>query len=288
MKPERLQTRIFLDSGDPMETKVVMERLGFLDGQTTNPSLVAKNPELQAKISSDAALTKDDVKNFYKKVVVEISDLIPNGSVSIEVYADVQTSIDAMLEEARDMNAWIPNGHIKFPTTINGLEAASIFVSEGGRANMTLVFSQEQAAAVYNATAGAQKGDIYLSPFVGRLDDKGVDGMSLIQNIMRMYESGDAHVEVLVASVRSLDHFLRALALGVHIITAPSKILLAWADQNMPIPSADFVYHAEGLTPLPFEKLDMTADWHTCNISHQLTIAGLIRFAEDWNTLIGA
>src|SRR3989344_1099900 len=209
MRPEGLKTKIFLDSGDPGETRKALEVLGFLDGQTTNPSLIAKNPETAGK-----KFSQSEIFDFYEKVVQEIFRLIPEGSVSIEVYADSSTSSEDMLKQGRDFFLWLPpspnsnagGAHIKYPTTAEGLLAAERSIKEGLRVNMTLCFTQEQAAAVYAATRGAKKGQVFVSPFVGRLDDRGQDGMDLIANIMRMYEQGDGHVEVLTASVRSVGH----------------------------------------------------------------------------------
>jgi transaldolase len=198
MKPLDLKTKIFLDSGDPKETAEVLSTLGFLDGQTTNPSLVAKNPETVGR-----KFSQTEIYDFYKGVVQDISKLIPEGSVSIEVYSDSTTKSEDMIKQAHEFNQWIFNAHIKFPTTQEGLKAAETCVKEGIRVNMTLVFSQQQAAAVYAATKGAKKGDVFLSPFVGRLDDRGENGMDLIKNILEMYNQGDGHVEVLSASVRS-------------------------------------------------------------------------------------
>jgi transaldolase len=240
MRPNGLKTRIFLDSGDPAETRAVLEMLGFLDGQTTNPSLIAKNPQAAGK-----KFSKGEVLDFYRKVVEEVSGQIPQGSVSIEVYADATTKSEEMLGQGREFFKWIPNAHIKYPTTIEGLKAAEISVKEGMRVNMTLVFSQAQAAAVYAATKGANKGDVFISPFIGRLDDRGENGMDLIANIVKMYSQGDGsssakatggrHVEVLTASVRSLNHLLQAIALGSDIITAPFNILKEWAGAKFPI-----------------------------------------------------
>lgn len=286
-RPEGLSTQIFLDSGDPEDTKKALALLGFLDGQTTNPSLVAKNPALQEKIASGIVLNGREVDDFYKGVVQEISSLIPDGSVSVEVYADTDTNVDTMLTQAREMFAWIPNAHIKFPTTQAGLEAANIFVKENGRVNMTLVFSQEQCAAVYAATADAHRGDVFVSPFVGRLDDTGVDGMSLIENALTMYASGDGHVQVLVASVRNMDHFLYSLHLKADIITCPMGILEEWASAGTHLPPADYAYPDDGHTPIPFNNINLTADWRLMNITHALTDTGIERFASDWNKLIG-
>src|SRR3989344_3804163 len=200
MRPNHLKSRIFLDSGDPQETREALELLGFLDGQTTNPSLIAKNSATAGK-----KFSRSEILDFYKKVVQKISGLIPAGSVSIEVYADASTTATEMIEQGKIFNGWIPNAHIKYPTTTGGLQAAEFSVSQGLRVNLTLCFSQEQAAAVHAATKGAQKGDVFVSPFVGRLDDRGENGMDLIKHIINMYAAGDGHVEGLTASVRNLD-----------------------------------------------------------------------------------
>ncbi len=286
MRPVQLPSKIFLDGGDAQETKTHLELLGFLDGQTTNPTLIAKNPEAQARLARGEKFSIEEIYDFYKGVVQEISSLIPQGSVSIEVYADVSTPVEKMITQAHEMYTWIPNAHIKFPTTQAGLQAASTIVAEGMRVNMTLVFSQEQAAAVYAATRGATKGQVFLSPFVGRLDDRGEDGMSLIKNILEMYKKGDGHVEVLTASVRSLNHFLYALSLQSDIITSPAKILKEWQNGGMVIPGSEFHYNPNGLKALPYQELDLAKDWTEFNIKHELTDTGVEKFAVDWNALI--
>ena len=281
MKPINLKTKIFLDSGDPAETREVLSFLGFLDGQTTNPSLIAKNPETSGK-----KFSQTEIYDFYKKVVKEISALIPEGSVSIEVYADAKTSVDDMMKQAREFYQWIPNAHIKFPTTTEGLKAAEICVKEGIRVNMTLVFSQEQAAAVYAATKGAKKGDVFLSPFVGRLDDRGENGMDFISNVLKMYQQGDGHVEVLTASVRSQEHFLKSLELGSDIITSPLKILKEWKETGMPVSSEKLKVESQKLKPIEYEEISLDKSWQEYNIKHELTDKGIEKFAEDWNALI--
>lgn len=115
MRPANLKTKIFLDEGDPKETKEII--------------------------------------NLYKKVAQEISVLIPDGSVSIQVYADKNTKAEEMLKQGKEMYQWIPNAHIKYPMTLEGLKAAEESVKLGVRINMTLVFSQQQAAAIYSATS---------------------------------------------------------------------------------------------------------------------------------------
>lgn len=242
--------KVFLDSGDIEETKQAIALLGKLDGQTTNPTLIAKNP-----VAAGKKFTKEKIFSFYRSVVEQISALIPNGSVSIEVYADNSTSVDEMFKQGKEMFSWIPNAHIKYPITKAGLEAAKKSVASGMRVNMTLCFTVEQAAAVYAATKGAKKGQVFISPFVGRLDDREENGMDLVRNILEMYKQGDGHVQVLTASVRNLSHFLKAKSLDCDIITAPLRVLKQWADQDY-------------------------------DINHELTDAGIEKFSSDWNNLI--
>ena len=281
MKPENLASGIFLDGGDPVETKEIMDLLGFLDGQTTNPTLVARNP-----YAAGEKFSKRELWNFYRKIVTDISETIPDGSVSVEVYADKNTSAEEILQQAEKLSDWISNAHIKIPLTNAGLSAAEKALKKGIKLNITLCFSQEQAAAVYAATRGAKKGDVFISPFIGRLDDRGEDGMSLIKNIMKMYEGGDDHVEVLAASVRSYDHFLRSLQLKADIITAPAKILREWAKKRKPMPDKNYKYKSGTLKNIPYKNLDLSKPWNKFNIKHELTEKGIESFNRDWNSLI--
>lgn len=287
MKPSDLKTKIFLDSGDPAETKAALELLGFLDGQTTNPTLVSKNPYAKERFDRGEKFSEAEIIDFYKKVVTEVSGLIPDGSVSIEVHAEQGTTAEDMLTQGREMSGWIPNAHIKYPTTAAGLEAAARSVAEGIRVNMTLCFSQEQAAAVYGATKGAGKGETFVSPFVGRLDDIGENGMDLIANCVRMYDQSDHHVAVLAASVRSMEHFMESLRLNADIITAPFKILEEWAKAGMTLPGPDSAYDAGPLTPISYKEFDLDQPWESFDIRHDLTDKGIERFSADWNALIG-
>ncbi len=286
MRPQNVKTRIFLDGGNPDETRDVIKRLGFLDGQTSNPTLISKNPEARKRLERGEKFSADEVLDFYRGVVKEISGLIPQGSISVEVYADESTTVQAMLRQGREMFRWIPNAHIKFPTSREGLRAAEQALKEGLRVNMTLCFSQEQAAAVYGATHGAKKGDVFVSPFIGRLDDRGENGMDLIAHIIAMYAKGDGHVEVLTASVRSIDHLLYALKLGSHIITAPYEILKAWAEKGLPVPGRDYRYAAKGLKPVPYREIDLTRPWEKYHIRHDLTDKGMEKFSADWKAMI--
>ena len=285
MRPKDLKTKIFLDSGDPKETQEALRILGFLDGQTTNPSLISKNPAAQKKLQQGEKFSEIEALVLYKDIVKEIFAIIPDGSISIEVYADRYTKARDMLQQAQDMSTWASSAHIKFPITHEGLKAAKKAIRKNIKLNMTLCFTQEQAAAVYSATKGAKAGDVYVSPFIGRLDGKGMNGMDLISNILRMYQGGDGHVYVLTSSVRKLEHFLYALSLGSDIITAPFKILQEWVSRGMPVPQ-NYQYSANDLKSIPYQIIDILRSWRNHNIFHELTDAGVEKFASDWKSLI--
>jgi transaldolase len=165
------KTKILLDGGDAQETLRVKKRLGFLDGQTTNPSLIAKNPRIKKSVAAGHGLSVREQLAEYRNIVQAISPLVGDAGVSIEVFAEQKTTAIEMLDQGLEMFSWIPNGFIKYPCTAEGLRAAEKSVGRDMRVNMTLCFSQAQAAAVYTATKGA-KAPIYVSPFVGRLDDR--------------------------------------------------------------------------------------------------------------------
>jgi transaldolase len=281
-------TKFFLDSCDPNETKIAIETLGNLDGQTTNPTLLVKNPDVQTRLNGGKMPEKELLK-LYKKAIVEISNLIPNGSVSIEVYADWNSTKDDLLAQANEFYTWIPNAHIKFPTIKAGLEAAEEFVNNNGRVNMTLVFSQEQALAVHIATKNAKnKGDVLLSPFLGRLDDIGQNGIDLINNIRQMYAELDSKVSLLAASTRTLDHIFGCLVpfenIETDLITAPLGLWQKYAENKEKL--AGFEYPESNLKPILYEVLDYSKNWKELNIEHELTTKGLDRFVSDWNGVI--
>lgn len=286
MRPDGLRTKIFLDSGDPQETREAISLLGFLDGQTTNPSLVAKNPAVREKFARGEKFSREEIFYFYRKVVQEISGLIPDGSVSVEVYSDANTSAGEMFDKGKEMFDWVPNAHIKFPITEEGLAAAERAIWEGLRVNMTLCFSESQAAAVYAATRGAMRGDIFISPFIGRLDDIKENGMDLIKNIVRLYGESDGHVEILAASIRNIDHFLESIQIGADIITAPLKVLKEWSEGGFVLPEENFTYNPKGLKNIPYRGFDLGHNWQSYDVKHDLTDKGVERFAADWNALL--
>ena len=290
MLANKPKTKILVDGGNPEETLRVKELIGFVDGQTTNPSLIAKNPEIQQRIASGRSLSAQEEKDEYRKIVQAISPLVGDAGVSIEVFADIGTTAEEMLEQGEEMFSWIPNAYVKYPCTREGLRAAEISVQKSIRVNMTLCFSQEQAAAVYAATKGS-KAPVYVSPFVGRLDDHGENGMDVVKNIKKMYTSGDRHVHVLAASIRHVDHLLASFALQVELATVPAKVLTEWAAKGFPMPARDFSYKAvaaEGkpLKPIPYKELDLKLPWQSFDIAHELTKIGIQKFVADYRSTL--
>lgn len=286
MKPSHIKAKIFLDGSDLKETKKVLDLLGFLDGQTTNPSNFAKSPDIAARVAQGEKFDKAEVYAEYKKRIQEISKLLPQGAISIEVYADANTTAEQMITQAREMFSWINNAYIKLPITTEGLKAAEQAIAEKMRVNMTLCFTQEQAAAVYAATKGAKRGEVFVSPFIGRWYDKGVNGMDLIKNILKMYQSGDGHVEVLTSSVRTPEQFKEALAIGTDIITAYFKAIEGWGKEGMLIPPAELFKPDKALEPIPYQEINLNKPYSQYNISHEMTDKGLASFVADWNNLI--
>lgn len=278
----KFNSKIFIDGGDPAETTEAVKMLGFLDGQTTNPTLIAKN--LSAKLGGKK-ISEIEALNEYKRIVCEMNKIIPKGSISIQVFANEKTLSGDMLEQARERNKWIPNASIKLPCTYEGLKAASQACREFP-INITLVFSQNQAAAAYEATRSARF-PVFISPFIGRLDDRGENGMQIIANILKMYRFGDGHVEVLTASVRNIEQILYALNIGANIITIPFKIFKEWGDAGFRTPYTNYIYHKPELADIPYqENIALGRHWTEYDIKHDLTAAGVVMFWQDWNSLL--
>ncbi len=190
--------RIFLDTANINQIKQGV-KLGVVSGVTTNPTLVAKEGH------------KD-----YQAVVKEICSIVP-GPVSAEVVVE---GVQAMLEQAREIATWAPNVVIKIPSTAEGLEVTSELAKENIKVNMTLCFSVNQALL------GALAGAAFISPFVGRLDDVGRDGMELVRDIVEVYKRYSLTTKVLAASIRHPLHCVAAAKAGAHIATVPYKVLL--------------------------------------------------------------
>lgn len=269
-----------MDGGDPQETLLVKELLGFVDGQTTNPSLVANNPHIKQLLASGRKLSEEEEMDEYRKIVREIFPLVGDAGVSVEVFSDRKTTAQEMVAQGKEMYSWIPNAYVKYPCTAEGLRAAQMSVQQGLKVNLTLCFSQQQVAAVYAATKGT-RAPIYVSPFVGRLDDIGQNGMDLIKNAKRMLAHGDGHLLILAASIRSLEQLLCCFWLDVDLVTVPAKVLRLWAEKGFPMPDANFQYHSPA-KPIPYEVLDLAQRWETFNIAHELTTKGLDKFVSDY------
>jgi len=188
--------KIFLDTASVNELREGVA-MGLVDGCTTNPSLIAKE------------------KRPFRPLVEEICKTVP-GDVSLEVVA---TDFDGMVKEGKELAQVAPNVVVKCPLTKDGLKAVKHLTGEGIRVNQTLCFSAPQA--LLSAKAGA----VYISPFLGRLDDIGQTGMDLISDIRLIYDQYDFSTEILVASVRHPMHVVEAAKIGADVMTAPPKII---------------------------------------------------------------
>jgi len=208
--------KIFLDTANIDEIRR-MNDLGIIDGVTTNPTLIARE------------------KRKFKDVVDEITH-ISDFPISVEA---VSTEAEPMIKEAREISSIAPNIVVKIPMIEEGLKAVKVLSKEGIRTNVTLVFSTNQALLATKA------GATYVSPFIGRLDDVGSEGMHIIREIVQVYKNYGYNTEVIVASIRHPLHVVDAALAGAHIATIPPEVL---------------------------KKM----------ISHPLTDLGVRRFIDDW------
>jgi len=216
--------RLFLDTANIEHIRHGV-RLGVITGVTTNPSLVAKEGKVD-----------------YKRLVQEICSIVP-GPVSTEVLSQ---DVSGMVAEARQIATWAKNVMVKIPASLEGVEATYQLAKENIKVNFTLCFSVNQALLA--AIAGAT----FVSPFVGRLDDIGEDGMRLVKEIVEVYKRypDSIKTQVLAASIRHPQHCVEAAAAGAHISTVPYQVLMQM-------------------------------------IRHPLTDIGISRFLEDWHKVMG-
>jgi len=212
---------LFLDTANIDDIRKSVE-IGVISGVTTNPSLVAKE------------------KRDFHSIVKEICAIVP-GPVSAEV---LSLEAPKMIEEARILAALAPNVVVKLPMTKDGLRACKVLSGEGVKTNVTLVFSANQALLA--ALAGAT----YVSPFVGRLDDAGNEGMQVVRDIVQIYENYGIPTRVITASVRHPMHVIEAAKAGSDIATVPAAVLDAM-------------------------------------FRHPLTDTGIERFLADWKKVTG-
>ncbi len=217
--PQNVAMKLFLDTANLDQVREIAS-WGILDGVTTNPSLVAKEEGAD-----------------FKETVMAMCGLV--NEVSAQVTGE---TFEEMKVQAEQYSSWHKNVVVKVPMTVEGLKTLNYCTSKGIHTNTTLVFSVSQAIMA------AKSGATMISPFVGRLDDLGEDGMDLIADIMKAWEHYKFDTQVLVASVRNLDHVTRAATLGAHISTIPYKV---------------------------FKVLPQ----------HDLTDKGLKKFMEDWESV---
>lgn len=208
--------KFFIDTANIDEIKEVAS-WGILDGVTTNPSLIAKEGRV------------------FEEVIKEISGIV-DGPISAEV---ISLEAEGMLEEARELAKIHENIVIKLPMTKEGLKACSVLTSEGIKTNVTLIFSTNQALLA------AKAGATYVSPFLGRVDDIGTDGMELVAQIAEIFYNYGIETEIIAASVRHPLHVTQIAETGADIATIPYKV---------------------------FEQM----------LKHPLTDIGIERFLKDW------
>ena len=213
--------RIFLDTAN-IEHIRHAAKLGVISGVTTNPSLVAK-----------------EGGGDLKAAILEICSLV-HGSISVEA---LSLETEAIIKEARELSAWHENVTVKIPVTEAGLEAISVLSHENIKTNMTLCFSANQALLV------ARAGATYVSPFVGRLDDIGHQGMEVVADSVEIFTKYELPTQVIAASLRHPPHVVAAAKAGAHIATVPYSVLMQM-------------------------------------VRHPLTDIGISRFAEDWKKVI--
>ncbi len=213
--------KFFIDTANLQEIEEGLA-LGLVDGVTTNPSLMAK----------EGCTIPERIKEICRLV---------EGPVSAEV---ISTDLDGMVEEGRRLAELAPNVVIKIPMIPEGLKATKVLASEGIRVNMTLIFSPLQALLA------AKAGAAFVSPFVGRLDDIGHQGMELVRDVVTIFENYGMETEIIVASIRNPLHVLESAKMGADIATIPYKVLFQLA-------------------------------------KHPLTDIGLARFLADYKKVVG-
>lgn len=208
--------KFFVDTADVSAIRELND-LGMVDGVTTNPSLILKSG-------------RDIIE-----VTREICGIV-DGPVSAEVVA---LEADAMIAEGRKLAEIAPNITVKLPLTWDGLKACKVLSGEGKMVNVTLCFTANQALLA------AKAGATFISPFIGRLDDMGLDGCELIEDIRTIYDNYGFETQILAASIRSVNHVLDVARIGADVMTAPPEVIRKLA-------------------------------------SHPLTDAGLAQFMKDW------
>ncbi len=211
--------KIFLDTANIDEIRKAAE-LGLVDGVTTNPTLIAKEGA------------------GFKERIQEICSVIP-GDVSAET---ISTDWQGMVREGKELASWAPNVVVKAPCTPDGLRATKALSDDGIKVNVTLIFSAAQGMLA------CKNGAYIISPFIGRLDDLGLDGMAVVRELVQIKQNYGFKAQVLAASIRTVNHVIEAAKVGADIATMPAAVFNA-------------------------------------SFKHALTDVGMSRFLSDWKTL---
>lgn len=288
-KPQHLNNlKIFLDSGDIDKTREIVSQIGFLDGQTTNPSLFAKslissNPNLTTN-----KFTEKELWQNYETAIKEISKLYSEKkSISIEVYMNHDTTVAEILEQAKKLVQWIPQAWIKFPSNSTGIESAKQFLelSSSHRVNMTLGFTEEQLASLYNATANIGENRVFYSVFVGRLIDNGINAIEQIKNMKQLLtkETTNNHIQLLGCSYRSLSQLVTSINAGVDIVTVPASILLEWMKLDF---SLETSLETNELIAPQCKNLSLETPYTDYRLDFPLIKNGIDKFCADWDSLL--
>lgn len=301
-------TKFLLDSGDPQEYSHIQQRAkehqSEIWGATTNPSLIAKKLAQEGK-----KLSQKEAFALQKEIILQIVELVP-GAVSGEVYADHDTSAEEMTEQGREIASWHERVVVKLPTTVEGMKARTLLRGEGIGINNTLVFSQQQVFAIslheklmIESSGSAKTGyPAFISPFIGRLDDRGEDGLSFLKHALELthtYFAKDT-VWMLEASIRNLAHMKAGIDMGTELATIPAKVYEQWfglSDKEQQ--TIDTTTEAAKLTPIPawipsqelltissVDELMQTIESGNLDISHPLTTAGIDKFVTDWHAIL--
>lgn len=196
--------KFFIDTANIEEIREI-NSWGVLDGVTTNPSLIAKSG------------------GVFEEVIEEITEIV-DGDISVEV---ISTDLDGILKEARELAKISKNIVVKIPMIEEGLKAVSILSKEGIRTNVTLIFSLSQALLAANA------GATYVSPFMGRLDDIGMSGIQLVEDISKVFKNYNYETQIIAASIRHINHVELVAKSGADVGTIPYKIFKEMVKHNL-------------------------------------------------------
>jgi transaldolase len=300
-----MKTKFLLDSGDINEYKQIQELAhahnSEIWGSTTNPSLIAK------KLAGKKVPQEEAFSVLQKEIIEEILAVVP-GAVSAEVYAAPDTKADAMVEQGKVIATWDPRVVVKLPTTLEGFKARTELRKLGICINNTLVFSQQQVFAItlHEQIMTAQYGQpksqypCFISPFIGRLDDRGEDGISMLEHSVKTIHENFPQdlVWMLEASIRTVTHLQKGIALDVELATAPAKVYTEWFSmtdkekstaQTSPSSLTEIPYWQPTPELVGIKTIDdcmHAIENGALDITHPLTDKGIEKFIADWSAII--